>query len=434
MATTVPEHVQQFAAWIRIAYPDFAFHAPGGWLTIRQEVAGVRRVRLQLRGREALRLHSVALDTRDLTDPVAQVTVRASDVDQPVSDEPRHRLFASDGDHQVAVETTVTEEPWLELELERPVTLQGLRVRNAELSRSEAMASLRIAADTTAGSLLLYDGETRAREFEHAVLGALRHGVGALAGTEVDPRALTEVLREVALGRFTDLPSRMRQLAGATPADRRRIRRAVNDSLLAGQAWEWNIHSVRRTFRHWRPEERAAYLAFADVLVGDLQRLSAHACLGFGGVLGLVREGDLIGHDDDLDVIIAFGPDQADSLAAGLALVEQHLRGLGYRVWGEHQLAHRFVAKEGRPKIDVFVGLFEGDTVSWYPGPRGVLRRDDVFPPLQASLQGQELPIPRNPTVYLEKVYGPRWRTPNPTYSHRWGRRPYEDIAGSPST
>lgn len=426
MSTPLADYIESVATWIRTAFPDLEFHAPGGLLSIRREAADVIGLRIELTERAVLRLHSLSIDSDDLTDPVAQTTLR----DSGGREGPRSRvvpreLFDPAGEHRAALSTGEQDLPWVELLFDRPITLRGLRIRNADVKEAERVRSVRVVARHRDGDTILYDGAARVRDLSRAVDGMLGHSTAELS---VDERGLAGILREVASGHLEELPARLRDLPEATPADRRQIRRAVNATLLAGQHREWNIHTVRRTFRYWTDEERRGYVDGARRLIEVLRDLSPSVCLGFGGVLGLVREGGLIAHDDDLDVIVAFEPEQAATIADGLVLVEKHLRSHGYRVWGAH-LAHRF-ASVGDGKIDVFVGLFEGDTVSWYPGPRGTLRRGDVFPPLPVTLLEQDVVIPRNPTVYLEKVYGPRWRTPNPAYSHRWARKPYEDIAG----
>ena len=94
--------------------------------------------------------------------------------------------------------------------------------------------------------------------------------------------------------------------------------------------------------------------------------------------------------------------------------------------------AHRHVRRPGRKRVDVFVGLFEGEAVSWYPGARGGLTRAIVFPPGSADLLGVTCAIPAQPEVYLERLYGEGWRVPDPYFSHAWNVAAYADIRGAP--
>jgi hypothetical protein len=104
---------------------------------------------------------------------------------------------------------------------------------------------------------------------------------------------------------------------------------------------------------------------------------------------------------------------------------------LGYEVSGEFA-THRHVRRPGRKPVDVFVGIFEGDAIAWYPGARGGLTRQIVFPPVAAELLGVRCLIPAQPEVYLERLYGPGWRVPDPYFSHAWDRSAYADILGTP--
>jgi phosphorylcholine metabolism protein LicD len=152
-------------------------------------------------------------------------------------------------------------------------------------------------------------------------------------------------------------------------------------------------------------------------LVSDLRELNDNVCLGFGSVLSVVRDHDLIPHDDDLDVLIGFEPDQAAKITDAIELIESFLREKGYTVSGR-PTAHRLVTKPGQTKVDVFVGIFEGDSISWYPGRHGVLRREMIFPAREVPFLGTDCAVPANPEMYLQLVYGPSWSTPDPNFHH----------------
>jgi hypothetical protein len=158
-----------------------------------------------------------------------------------------------------------------------------------------------------------------------------------------------------------------------------------------------------------------------------LKSLTPNVCFGFGAALCVVREGDLIPHDDDLDLIIGFDPHEAVNLPEALRRIGEHLRPLGFTVTGNYS-AHRQVRRGSGKHVDVFAGLFEGDTISWYPGTRGSLDRHMMFPTSEARLFGVPVPLPRNPLEYLERLYGPGWRSPDPNFRHTWDRSTYADL------
>ena len=40
--------------------------------------------------------------------------------------------------------------------------------------------------------------------------------------------------------------------------------------------------------------------------------------------------------------------------------------------------------------------------------------------------------LPRNPLIYLERVYGSGWRHPDPGFKHSWNREAYLDLVRRP--
>jgi hypothetical protein len=213
-------------------------------------------------------------------------------------------------------------------------------------------------------------------------------------------------------------------------ASRSAFRSLVNERLLPSRGLEWTTHGPQRPFRAWTDSEQVEYVRDSAEVVRALEALTPNVCLGFGSVLATVRDRALIPHDDDLDVIVGFEPAEAASIAAGLARIEAHLRPLGFDVTGAFT-AHRHVRRPGRKRVDVFVGVFEGDSISWYPGPRGVITRGMVFPPRDAELLGITCRIPAEPEHYLEQTYGPGWRVPDPFFSHAWNPSAYADLTGT---
>ncbi len=191
-----------------------------------------------------------------------------------------------------------------------------------------------------------------------------------------------------------------------------------------------NAHGMKRTFRFWSTPEKAAYLAGTKALMEALSTLTGEVCLGFGAVLGLVRDQDLIGHDDDLDILVAFDRREVADLGQALARVEDFLVARGYEVKGRF-FSHLWVRMADGRQVDVFVGLVEeGGSVSFYPSARHSLRQDDLFPLGAARLCGVELPVPADCEAYLAGTYGAGWRKPDIAFAHPWDRTAYADIAG----
>lgn len=209
-----------------------------------------------------------------------------------------------------------------------------------------------------------------------------------------------------------------------TKAQRPAIAKALNESYLFGQQLEWTNHGVNRTFRFWSAEEKKAYVAQATELVRCLHLLTPDVTLSFGAVLGLVRDGDLIPHDDDIDLAIALKPMK---FTEAREVLHKHLAAHGYTCSGKNH-THFNVTKNGSRAIDVFIGFREGDHVSWFPSRRRSLIWNDVFPVDYVTFFGSELPVPNDLEKYLAVTYGADWRTPISVWSHPWDISEYRDF------
>ena len=315
--------------------------------------------------------------------------------------------------------------PWVEVTFARPLTVTRLRLRNVADETARSARGLRVEVKGRWRSRTVYDGGAQRRAWRALVTEAQ-----AAAAAEPETVALLDVLDLTVRGEYarahTALASKV-----ADEALRVWFRGAVNEVLLPARGREWTVHGPQRPFRLWGDAERVDYVRDSALVVEALRSLTPNVCLGFGSVLAVVRDHALIPHDDDIDVIVGFEPTEAATLTDALRLVETHMRPLGFDVTGTFA-AHRHVRRPGRKRVDVFVGLFEGEAVSWYPGARGGLTRAIVFPPGSADLLGVTCAIPVQPEVYLERLYGEGWRVPDPYFSHAWNVAAYADIRGAP--
>ena len=95
---------------------------------------------------------------------------------------------------------------------------------------------------------------------------------------------------------------------------------------------DFNAHGAKRTFRFWSNTERQNYLNRALDVINVLRSISDDICLGYGAILGHRREGRLLQHDDDLDVLIGIEAAKDVSLGATLDNIAQVLERSGFRI------------------------------------------------------------------------------------------------------
>lgn len=139
-----------------------------------------------------------------------------------------------------------------------------------------------------------------------------------------------------------------------------------------------------------------------------------------GTLLGPVREGRILPHDDDADLGYVSGHTHPADVAIESFEIGRLLREAGYDVLrlsvGHLQI---LFSHEGVPDhyVDVFAG-FVMDGVWYQHFPiRTEATRDDLLPTSTVMVEGRPEPAPRTPEIALEANYGPGWRTPDPAFS-----------------
>jgi hypothetical protein len=243
---------------------------------------------------------------------------------------------------------------------------------------------------------------------------------------EVAPLAL--LAGELAFGNVSEMTRMIDQSAHAQAMVR------ANAWLPARFGLEYTTHGLKRTFRFWSAQARADSLREAVDVVQALSTITDDACVFGGAALGLHREGRLLPHDDDLDILCVVDRHRCPDLGTALDRIAAVLHVAGWQVTG-HFFSHLWVKSRfaGAPTLDVFVGIAEGDRISYYPLPRRGLEKARMFPREWRSLEGVDIPVPRDLVYYFESEYGPRWQVPDAEFRLDWDRRPYADLAGNRS-
>ncbi len=165
-------------------------------------------------------------------------------------------------------------------------------------------------------------------------------------------------------------------------------------------------------------------------LLSDLQeRAGVAAFVSYGTLLGAVRDGALIGHDNDLDVsYVSREPYPVDVVREGFR-VERALLDAGWTVrrGSGTRLNVRIMLSDGGARfIDVFTAHWV-DGIVYMPSDTGFeIPIEDVLPLGTVSLHGHDVPAPRNPDLMLSHTYGENWRVPDPSFKYetpRWLKR-----------
>jgi hypothetical protein len=175
--------------------------------------------------------------------------------------------------------------------------------------------------------------------------------------------------------------------------------------------------------------------AVADLTV-RIGELGHEVLVVSGTLLGLVREGAVLAHDDDVDLAVVLGRDDSPD-AAGAAREWRDLRaraaeaGLLDPEFERRRPSHCRVVTADGLKIDLFPAWQGGERMYVWPHTYGDVAATDVLPPVPRRIgeAGPLVLLPRRPELLLEANYGPDWHDPDPTFRFDWDRA-HERFAG----
>ena len=205
------------------------------------------------------------------------------------------------------------------------------------------------------------------------------------------------------------------------PECRSSMNDVLNKQVLAAQHLEMtSSHGAQNTFRFWTEAKKKSYMAFAREATQKLSALGHEVFLGYGPVLGLAREGKLIDHDDDIDLILIIDRQPDEPVSEVLSRFHAILESAGFKVRGDYP-NHRHIGLENRPKVlDVFMAVREGDEIFFNPAKVQRVPVDEILPLVEVEFLEQKVKVPKNVLGFLTCMYGDNWRTPLPQFHHNW--------------
>jgi hypothetical protein len=165
-----------------------------------------------------------------------------------------------------------------------------------------------------------------------------------------------------------------------------------------------------------------------EILVGTARALrdlreeaGLEAYLNYGALLGAIRDGRMLAHDSDTDLCYHSSHGNPVDVIRESFRAERVMRDQGWDLLrmsaGDFKLL--LPLSDGRNcHIDVFVAFHTVGRFFQLGNRSGQLPREAILPVSTIALHGHEFPAPADPEAMLRFVYGPGWRTPDPSFRY----------------
>lgn len=171
-------------------------------------------------------------------------------------------------------------------------------------------------------------------------------------------------------------------------------------------------------------QKSGAYVSHLKQVMRALEG-GGYACmLAYGTLLGAVREGRFLAHDDDVDIMYHAKATNRKDLEAEIRRIGRMLADAGFRaedLLPKHLNMH-VVSKTGGIVVDVFPCWLSGGLMSMHMEGMAIrgLPPEIILPPREVLLEGEPFPAPADPEAFLAERYGSGWKVPDPYHDWPW--------------
>lgn len=172
----------------------------------------------------------------------------------------------------------------------------------------------------------------------------------------------------------------------------------------------------------WQAQVMNLYSSVADVVKATT---GYDIFVFYGSLLGQVREGGFIGHDNDFDTAYLSNLTDGPTAAAELRDIAFALIDAGLDVECRFSALHIHDSADPKLRIDLFHIYFDGDDNLALPfGRSGDLefRRDDWHGVTEGMMADHKVGVPANAEKLVAHLYGENWKVPQAGFSWEHAR------------
>jgi hypothetical protein len=187
---------------------------------------------------------------------------------------------------------------------------------------------------------------------------------------------------------------------------------------------EYNLalgpHGLTQTFDLKSDKQKdLTYQRLSTFLSQLVNEFGVDAFVSSGTLLGFVRQGEFLGHDDDLDICYISKESTHEGIVRERNEIKVFLNGKGYRVT-DSDVAHLWVHTGDNIMFDLFTGWIENNRCMMNPLPLPGVAASDVLPLKTLKSHGYPIMMPANPEALMELNYGKSWKVPDPLWKFDW--------------
>lgn len=209
-------------------------------------------------------------------------------------------------------------------------------------------------------------------------------------------------------------------------------RQTYNDRIIAavklarGPAFGFSGHGILKTIDGKFSDEKKAAIVrkmheFSQLLE---TRLGVQSFITSGTLLGLVREGRFLAHDDDFDMAYVSCHEEQDKIIAErrkIFDVVNEADGFTMKERTGGRAAIFVKADDVEFHFDLFAGYGEDGKFNEFPLKPGTVSMEDIVPVKSVEFYGEQIYVPKHPEKLLVLNYGEEWKVPDPAFRFSFG-------------